>query len=440
MAPVYIGLVHYPIYNKHMEVVTTALTNYDLHDIARTAKTYGVRTYFIIHPIESQREMALRIMTHWKTGGGVHYNPNRKEAFEETALVPSLEDATRQIEKDCGEKPIIVTTDARVYPNTVSYTDMRKKIHEEEKPVFILFGTGFGMTREMMKQFDYIVEPIYGAGSYNHLCVRSAAAIILDRLLGEPWWNTKEGEIIMSGHSKWENIKRKKGKTDAIRAKITTKISKEITIAARMGGGDPVGNMRLKLALTKAKQNNVPKDNIQRAIAKGVGAASGAGFDEITYEGYGPGGAAVIVECNTDNRNRAAADVRHAFTHHGGSIGTPGCVAWMFKKKGIIVVSKEAADEDTLMMIALDAGAEDVSTDGDSFEITTAPEDFLTVSEALEKEGIAVEASEVTMVPDNTVSLEGDAADVMNKLTSELEELDDVQDVYTNAELPEDME
>lgn len=164
------------------------------------------------------------------------------------------------------------------------------------------------------------------------------------------------------------------------------------------------------------------------------------GFDEITYEGYGPGGAAVIVECNTDNRNRAAADVRHAFTHHGGSIGTPGCVAWMFKKKGIIVVSKEAADEDTLMMIALDAGAEDVSTDGDSFEITTAPEDFLTVSEALEKEGIAVEASEVTMVPDNTVSLEGDAADVMNKLTGELEELDDVQDVYTNAELPEDME
>lgn len=244
----------------------------------------------------------------------------------------------------------------------------------------------------------------------------------------------------MSGHSKWENIKRKKGKTDAIRAKITTKISKEITIAARMGGGDPVGNMRLKLALTKAKQNNVPKDNIQRAIAKGVGAASGAGFDEITYEGYGPGGAAVIVECNTDNRNRAAADIRHAFTHHGGSIGTPGCVAWMFKKKGIIVVSKEAADEDTLMMIALDAGAEDVSTDGDSFEITTAPEDFLTVSDALEKEGIAVEASEVTMVPDNTVSLEGDAADVMNKLTSELEELDDVQDVYTNAELPEDME
>lgn len=244
----------------------------------------------------------------------------------------------------------------------------------------------------------------------------------------------------MSGHSKWENIKRKKGKTDAIRAKITTKISKEITIAARMGGGDPVGNMRLKLALTKAKQNNVPKDNIQRAIDKGIGAASGAGFDEVTYEGYGPGGAAVIVECNTDNRNRAAADVRHGFTHHGGSIGTPGCVSWMFKKKGTIVVDKEATDEDTIMMIALDAGAEDVSSEGDSYEITTAPEDFLTVSEALEKEGIAVEASELAMAPDTTVALEGDAAQTMSRMISELEELDDVQEVYTNAELPEDLE
>ena len=224
----------------------------------------------------------------------------------------------------------------------------------------------------------------------------------------------------MSGHSKWENIKRKKGKTDAIRARITTKISKEITIAARMGGGDPVGNMRLKLALTKAKQNNVPKENIQRAIAKGVGAASGAGFDEVTYEGYGPGGAAVIVECNTDNRNRAAADIRHAFTHHGGSVGTPGCVGWMFKKKGSIIVAKDAAE--------------------DSYEITTSPENFLTVSEALEKEGIEAEASELAMVPDNYVKLEGDAAQTMQHLTDELEELDDVQEVYTNAELPEDAE
>lgn len=242
----------------------------------------------------------------------------------------------------------------------------------------------------------------------------------------------------MSGHSKWENIKRKKGKTDAIRARITTKISKEITVAARMGGGDPVGNMRLKLALTKAKQNNVPKENIQRAIDKGIGAASGAGFDEVTYEGYGPQGAAIIVECNTDNRNRAAADVRHAFTHHGGSIGTPGCVAWMFKKKGSIMVGKDAADEDTLMMVALDAGAEDVISDENGYEIVTSPEDFLTVSEALEKEGIRAEGSELAMVPDTTVKLEGDSAQTMGHLIEELEELDDVQEVYHNAELPEE--
>lgn len=241
----------------------------------------------------------------------------------------------------------------------------------------------------------------------------------------------------MSGHSKWENIKRKKGKTDAIRAKITTKISKEITIAARMGGGDPVGNMRLKLALTKAKQNNVPKENIQRAIAKGVGAAGGVGFDEVTYEGYGPGGAAIIAECNTDNRNRMAADIRHAFTHHGGSLGATGCVSWMFKKKGSITVDKDAADEDTIMMIALDAGAEDVAVTDDTYEISTTPEDFMTVSDALDKEGIAVSASEVAMVPDTTVALDGDAAKTMQHLIDELEDMDDVQEVYTNAELPE---
>ena len=188
MAPVYIGLIHYPIYNKHMDVITTALTNYDLHDIARSARTYDVRTYFIIHPVEAQRKMAALIMDHWKTGTGSRYNPNRREAFEETALVPDLGTALSQIEKDCGKKPIIITTDARVYPNTVSYPFMRKKIHEEDMPVLLLFGTGYGMTREMMKQFDYILEPIYGRGSYNHLCVRSAVAIILDRLLGEAWW------------------------------------------------------------------------------------------------------------------------------------------------------------------------------------------------------------------------------------------------------------
>ncbi len=188
MAPVYIGLIHYPIYNKHMDVITTALTNYDLHDIARSARTYDVRTYFIIHPVEAQRHMASLIMDHWKTGTGSRYNPNRREAFEETALVPDLEAALAQIEKDCGKKPLIVTTDARVYPNTVSYNFMRSTIEDGDTPVFLLFGTGYGMTKEMMKQFDYILEPIYGRGSYNHLCVRSAVAIILDRLLGEAWW------------------------------------------------------------------------------------------------------------------------------------------------------------------------------------------------------------------------------------------------------------
>lgn len=239
----------------------------------------------------------------------------------------------------------------------------------------------------------------------------------------------------MSGHSKWANIKHKKGKTDALRARITTKISKEITLAARMGGGDPVGNMRLKLALTKAKQNNVPKENIQRAIAKGVGATSGEGFEEMSYEGYGPGGVAIIVECSTDNKNRTAADVRYAFTHHGGSIGTPGCVGWMFKKKGIIIVDKEVADEDTLMLLALDSGAEDVQAHEEVYEIITEPDAFIAVSEALEKEGIEVESSEVSMIPDNTVSLDGEKAESMQKMIEALEEIDDVQEVYHNADM-----
>ena len=239
----------------------------------------------------------------------------------------------------------------------------------------------------------------------------------------------------MSGHSKWANIKHKKGKTDALRARITTKISKEITLAARMGGGDPVGNMRLKLALTKAKQNNVPKENIQRAIAKGIGATSGEGFEEMSYEGYGPGGVAIIVECSTDNKNRTAADVRYAFTHHGGSIGTPGCVGWMFKKKGIIIVDKETTDEDTLMLLALDSGAEDVQTHEEVYEIITEPDAFIAVSEVLEKEGIEVESSEVSMIPDNTVSLDGEKAESMQKMIEALEEIDDVQEVYHNADM-----
>lgn len=192
MANCYIGLIHYPIYNKHMDVVTTALTNYDIHDISRSARTYGVSKYFIIHPVESQRRMASLVMEHWKTGAGSRYNDNRREAFEHTELVPDLETALSQIEAETGKRPAIVTTDARVYPNTVSYPFMRKAIKDGTTPVLLLFGTGYGMTKEMMKEFDYILEPIYGCGSYNHLCVRSAVSIILDRLLGEAWWETEK--------------------------------------------------------------------------------------------------------------------------------------------------------------------------------------------------------------------------------------------------------
>ncbi|WP_302225549.1 YebC/PmpR family DNA-binding transcriptional regulator [Veillonella magna] len=244
----------------------------------------------------------------------------------------------------------------------------------------------------------------------------------------------------MSGHSKWANIKHKKGKTDALKAKITTKISREITVAARMGGGDPVGNMRLKLALQKARENNIPKDNIQRAIAKGVGATDMDSYEEITYEGYGPGGAALTVECLTDNRNRAAADVRHAFSKNGGNMGETGCVAWMFQRKGVFVIDAEGHDEEELTLLALEAGAEDLKTEEDSFVIYTAPEDYDAVESALAEANIETEVSKITMVPDSNVSLEGEAAEKMQRLLDALDELDDVQDVYHNAELPEEEE
>ncbi len=244
----------------------------------------------------------------------------------------------------------------------------------------------------------------------------------------------------MSGHSKWSNIKHKKGKNDAIRAKITTKIGKEITVAARMGGGDPTGNMRLKLALQKARENNVPKENIQRAIQKGIGATDGGNYEEITYEGYGPGGVAVIVEVMTDNRNRAAADVRHAFSKHGGNLGESGCVAWMFNRKGVFVVSGEGQDEEELMMTALDAGADDFSEDDGDYEILTTTEAYDGVESALAQAGIEPLVSKITMVPDTTLALDGDDARKMQNLLDALDELDDVKDVYMNGELPEDDE
>lgn len=244
----------------------------------------------------------------------------------------------------------------------------------------------------------------------------------------------------MSGHSKWSNIKHKKGKNDAIRAKITTKIGKEITVAARLGGADPTGNMRLKLALQKARENNVPKDNIQRAIQKGIGATDGGDYEEITYEGYGPSGVALVVEVMTDNRNRAAADVRHAFSKHGGNLGESGSVTWMFKRKGVFVLPGDAGDEEELMMMALDAGAEDFKNDDDDYEVLTTPENYDAVEKAFQDADIEMTISKITMVPDTTIALDGDDARKMQNLLDALDDLDDVKDVYSNAELPDEDE
>ena len=245
----------------------------------------------------------------------------------------------------------------------------------------------------------------------------------------------------MSGHSKWANIKHKKGKADALRGKITTKISREITIAVRMGGSDPTGNMKLKLALSKAKANNIPKDNIQRAIQKGAGALEGQSFEEITYEGYGPAGVAMMVSCLTDNRNRTAADVRHVFSKYGGNLGATGCVGYMFQQKGVCAVSKETGvEEDDLMMVALEAGAEDIKNEEEGFEIVTTPDAFDDVEKALADAGIEVEMAEITMIPDTMAELSAEDAERVQKMLDVLEDLDDVQDVYHNADLPDDDE
>ena len=237
----------------------------------------------------------------------------------------------------------------------------------------------------------------------------------------------------MSGHSKWANIKRKKGKNDAIRGKITTKIGREITIAVRMGGPDPVGNMRLKLALQKA-------NNIKRAIQKGAGATEGQNYEEIVYEGYGPAGVAVTVNVLTDNRNRAAAAVRHEFSKSGGNLGATGCVSWMFHNTGIFVVNRDQADEDQIMEVALDAGADDVKVSDEDYEIITTPEAFDAVEKALADNNIETEHASITMVPENTIKLTGEDAEKMERFVDALDELDDVQDVYHNAELPEEEE
>jgi YebC/PmpR family DNA-binding regulatory protein len=243
----------------------------------------------------------------------------------------------------------------------------------------------------------------------------------------------------MSGHSKWANIKHKKGAADAKRGKVFTKLIKEITVAARMGGGDVNANPRLRSAILAAKAENMPKDNMERAIKKGTGELEGVNYEESSYEGYGPAGAAVLVESLTDNKNRAVADIRHIFSKHGGNLGENGCVAWMFEKKGYLVVEKSAVDEDTLMETALEAGAEDVREDGDNFEVITAPEDFEAVKEAIDAAEIATLSAEVTMLPQNMAELAGKDAEKMIRLMDALDDCDDVQKVYTNADIPDDV-
>ncbi len=243
----------------------------------------------------------------------------------------------------------------------------------------------------------------------------------------------------MAGHSKWANIKHKKGREDAKRGKIFTKLIKEITVAARMGGGDPSANPRLRTAIASAKSENMPKDNLERAIKKGTGELEGVDYEEIVYEGYGPGGAAVIVEVLTDNKNRAIAEVRCIFNKWGGNIGSNGCVGWMFDKKGILVVNKEDVDEDTLMEVAIEAGAEDVKDEGDAFEVITEPEDFEAVREAIDGAEIKHIMAEVTLIPQNDTSLTGKDAEKMLQMMDFLDACDDVQNVHTNADIPEDI-
>lgn len=239
----------------------------------------------------------------------------------------------------------------------------------------------------------------------------------------------------MSGHSKWATIKRKKSKTDAARGRMFTKLIKEITVAARSGGGDPVSNARLRSAVAAAKGSNMPADNIKKAIQKGTGELPGTTYEEASFEGYGPGGVAVFVDVLTDNRNRTVSDIRHIFSKFNGNLGENGCVAWMFDKKGIITVSADGVNEDTLMEIALEAGATDIQNQDDAFEITTEPGDLDTVREALATANLNVVEAEVRRIPQNTIKLGRKEAESMMKLMEALEDHDDVQLVSANFDI-----
>ena len=243
----------------------------------------------------------------------------------------------------------------------------------------------------------------------------------------------------MSGHSRWSQIKRKKGKADVQRGKLFSKILREITVAARGGGGDSKINMRLKAAIESAKDANMPQENIKRAIQKGTGELPGESYEDITYEGYAPGGVAVLIRVLTDNRNRTAPEIRHVFEKHGGNMGSSGAVAWMFERKGIIEVDGEKIGEDDLLALALEAGATDLRRVEKAFEVTTAPAEMEAVRAALESQGVPVVRAEVTFVPQSTIRVEGKEAPQVLRLIEALEDLDDVQSVYANYDIPDEV-
>ena len=243
----------------------------------------------------------------------------------------------------------------------------------------------------------------------------------------------------MSGHSKWSSIKHKKAAKDAKRGKLFTKLIKEITVAARLGGGDINANPRLRTAVLAARAASMPGDNVERAIKKGTGELEGVSYEEVHYEGYGPGGAAIMIQVLTDNKNRTVQEIRRIFTTHGGNLGETGCVAWMFEKKGLITVDKSKIEEERLMTLALDAGAEDVREEDGLFEIVTLPEDFEKVKEHLDREKVPTATAQVTLVPKNTVALDRPHAEQILKLTEELEEHDDVQSVAANFDVPNEL-
>ena len=241
----------------------------------------------------------------------------------------------------------------------------------------------------------------------------------------------------MSGHSKWASIRHKKGAEDAKRGKIFSKLIKEVTVAARLGGGDPSGNPRLRTAIQAAKAENMPKDNIERAIKKGTGELEGTTYEECNYEAYGPGGVAMMIDCLTDNKNRTVADIKHIFDRHGGNLGEPGCVSWMFEKKGLIVFEREKVEEERLFDLALEAGAEDIREEETEFEVITDPSGFEAVKKAFDDSGLSYTLAEMGMIPQNTVRLEGKGAQQMLNLMEALEDHDDISHVYANFDIPD---